>query len=129
VKQASKYWPRSERVAKAAYLLNTDGDEGIDFEQQQEPITGRKPSVAMPEARKRPDPVGVTDVEPKNEQVKQKPAQQGVCSPGEIAFLNNKLKRKDWNVAYACELAGLDARESFDGIGPDEFIALRDVLK
>jgi recombination protein RecT len=31
VKQASKYWPRRDRLDSAVHYLNTDGDQGIEF--------------------------------------------------------------------------------------------------
>ncbi len=127
VKQASKYWPRSERVASAVHLLNTEAGEGLDMQEPQkesEQPVGRKPDVAMPEARKRPAPEGVTDVEPK-----QKPAQSNLCSEGERMFISRKLERKQWSVAYAREIAGLNVSETLDNLTADEFIALKDVLK
>lgn len=126
IKQASKTWPKSAQLDRAIHHLNTEADEGIEFTPQQEPEqpVGRKPDVAMPEARKRPAPEGVTDVEPK-----QKPAQSNLCSEGERMFITRKLERKQWSVAYAREIAGLDVSETLDNLTADEFIALKDVLK
>jgi len=38
VKQASKMWPKTERLQQAVHYLNTDGGEGIDFEAEKEEL-------------------------------------------------------------------------------------------
>jgi recombination protein RecT len=38
VKQASKYWPKVERMQKAIEMVNTESGEGIDFESEQNQI-------------------------------------------------------------------------------------------
>jgi recombination protein RecT len=37
VKQASKYWPKTDRLDKAIHYLNTDGGEGIELSRPQQP--------------------------------------------------------------------------------------------
>lgn len=37
VKQASKYWPKTDRLDKAIHYLNTDGGEGIEMSRPQPP--------------------------------------------------------------------------------------------
>lgn len=44
VKQASKYWPKTDRLDKAIHYLNTDGGEGIELARPQQP-TGCAPDV------------------------------------------------------------------------------------
>lgn len=39
VKQASKYWPRNERIQRAEHYLNTDGGEGIEFSANEKPVS------------------------------------------------------------------------------------------
>lgn len=34
VKRASKMWPKTDRLDEAVHYLNTDGDQGIDFQQE-----------------------------------------------------------------------------------------------
>lgn len=48
VKQAYKYWPKTDQLDNAIHYLNTDGGEGITFEQQsvkqeiKKPVIGKK---------------------------------------------------------------------------------------
>lgn len=44
VKQASKYWPRRERLDSAINYLNDPQNEGIDFSKNSEPVLTRKRS-------------------------------------------------------------------------------------
>lgn len=44
VKQAAKYWPRRDRVDTAIHYMNTEGEEGINFEEEQKP-KGRLPKL------------------------------------------------------------------------------------
>lgn len=37
VKRASKMWPKTERLDQAVHYLNTDGDQGIDFDGRAQP--------------------------------------------------------------------------------------------
>lgn len=50
VKQAAKYWPRRDRIDTAIHYLNTDGDEGINFEEEKKPKT-RLPALTEEEAK------------------------------------------------------------------------------
>jgi recombination protein RecT len=50
VKQAAKYWPRRDRVDTAIHYLNTDGDEGINFEEEAKPKK-RLPALTEEEAK------------------------------------------------------------------------------
>lgn len=127
VKQASKYWPQTERLDQAMHYLNTDGDEGIELADA--PPPAGKPEVQMPQAR--PD---VTDVEPRMEKPPAQPPRQDAQTPaalataGEIAYLTRKLQAKGMTVQQAREEARLDAGDSLVGITKDQFISLKDVL-
>lgn len=141
VKQSSKYWPRVERLDRAIHYLNNQAEEGIDFaaeraeQEADSQQTGRKPAVSMPQERQ-PAPAargdtGVTDVP--HRPAAQRPAQQApdaadLATAGEVAWIGKKLKSYNWNMAYACEMAGIDARDSLDGLTKAEFSALKAVL-
>lgn len=45
VKQASKYWPRRDRLDKAIDYINTDGGEGIDFASEQGKVKDITPAT------------------------------------------------------------------------------------
>ena len=45
VKQAYKYWPKTDRLDRAINYLNTDGDEGIEFAKQAEEKLDIKPLI------------------------------------------------------------------------------------
>lgn len=47
VKQAAKYWPRRDRVDTAIHYMNTEGEEGIDFEKEKKT---RLPALSFREA-------------------------------------------------------------------------------
>jgi recombination protein RecT len=50
VKQAYKYWPKTERLEKAIHYLNTDGGEGLD-PIQAAPATAQPPAELLEKAR------------------------------------------------------------------------------
>ncbi len=143
VKRASKYWPKTERLQNAISYMNTQGGEGIELvggttEDQPEPVRG-KPAVAMPQARAEQP---VTDVQPKEqvnerqpEQPKESPQRPervgdaALASPGEIAYLTNKLVKKGMTPAQAREAAGLEPATTLAGLTKDGFIAIKDIVK
>jgi len=140
VKRASKYWPKTERLQNAISYMNTQGGEGIELagDEQPEPPRG-KPTVSMPQARTEQP---VTDVEPKGQVTEREPELQkeepkrperggdmSLASPGEIAYLNNKLTKKGMTIEQAREMAGLDPASTLAGLTKDGFIALKDIVK
>lgn len=50
VKQAAKYWPRRDRIDTAIHYINTEGDEGINFEEEKKTKT-RLPALTEEEAK------------------------------------------------------------------------------
>jgi len=145
IKQASKTWPRTERLDKAIHYLNTDGGEGLEQLAEDAPVQG-KPAVATPQARVAQD---VTDVEaraprqadvgargqapalPETRPLRTEPGDGArlLATVGEIAYIKGRIARSKMTVADARSLAGLDASDSLDGLSKDEFIALRDATK
>jgi phage recombination protein Bet len=90
--------------------------------------TGRKPAVAMPQARTaprlEPDADGVLDVEVKPV----RPQDDTLASVGEIAYIRKKIEAKGLTIADARDGAGLDPYDSLDGLTCDGFLALKDSL-
>lgn len=127
VKQAQKYWPRSERLDRAIHYLNTDGGEGIEFaergEQAQEAPARGKPAVKMPRARSDAD---VTDVEPRQAPAPQ-PTADRPASRGEINWVLGKLKALGETIEGAAGRAGLGLTDASQMTRSD-FVALREVL-
>ncbi len=51
VKQAYKYWPKTERLEQAIHHLNTDGGEGLDAIHKETPPVALVPAELMEEAK------------------------------------------------------------------------------
>jgi recombination protein RecT len=153
LKQASKTWPKTERLDKAIHYLNTDGGEGLEQMADDAPVVQGKPAVTMPKAK--PPVQDVTDVEarsPRQDDVQAKgqgpdrapdakPAnrsalesapnngQKLMATAGEIAYITGRIGRNKMSITAARELAGLDPSDMLQGLTKDEFVALRDVTK
>lgn len=123
IKQAYKYWPKTERLERAVHYLNTVGGEGIELTGGTPPEpTGQKPAVVMPQAKAVP-PQDITDVP-----VKEHPLMpEAPAAPtdgdrnvtaGEGAFINNRLKRLGITYDEARAMAQLAP------VSPDEVMLL-----
>ncbi len=91
-------------------------------------ITGRKPPVNMP-ARKATQATeeAVTDV-PTKPAAAQASGDGTPCTTGEIAYITKKIASRNVAIADVFASAGLQGRESLNGLTKDEFNALKDVL-
>lgn len=88
VKQAYKYWPKTERLQNAIQYLNTDGDEGIILSGQQEapepPAKPRRASEAAQAALPEPEaPVVLPVIVPRAEEAPEPAAQAQTCAPAD----------------------------------------------
>jgi len=119
VKQASKYWPRSEPLDRAIHYLNTRGDEGIELAAPEPEAPRGKPAVSMPRARE-----DVTDVEPRT------PVADRPATKGEATWVVRRLDSMGIDLAQACERAGIaDLTPDVAGMTRAHFVALREVLQ
>ncbi len=153
VKQAYKYWPKTERLEKAIHYLNNEAGEGLaDPAVNGGPTdaiepTGRKPAVAMPQstddAQDAPFRDSTTQAQqPKQEQQPQRPpagapapqrqaapaAPSQACSPGEVKWVMNKLERLGLGIGDGLQKAGIEGRATLDGLNKAEFALLRGAL-
>lgn len=113
VKQASKYWPRSEPLDRAIHYLNNQGGEGIELSPQEPEAPRGKPEVQTPRA------MDVTDVEPKSVD---RPA-----TKGEINWIARRLEDMGINLEDASARAGIGLVDLSQMTRAD-FVALRKVL-
>lgn len=119
VKQASKYWPRCERLAAAEQYMNTIGEEGIDvddlYNQEPEP-----PKVQMPQ----PKAQAVT-IEG-NAEVERDPGKVELATAGEKAHIKGKLTAKNINESEALKACGV---ASLEEMTKTDFKALLSYIK
>jgi recombination protein RecT len=141
VKQASKYWPVTERLDNAVHYLNTDGDEGLEFAPAAEAAPeGRKPEVKMPQSRSA-KPVDIQDVDPRPakpvyEEAKPvaKPAAKPAASNsapatvGEIAWARRKVAALEPSIQAQLEGQGFNISGDLEGLTKGDFERLRKEL-
>jgi recombination protein RecT len=131
VKQASKYWPKNDKLDTAIAYLNGDGGEGIDFTPDTPPTVAQKPAVATPVAKATSAPAAdISDAVVKTPAKQAAPAATtpNAASAGEVAYITKKIAAKGLSIAQAREMAGLDVGDSLAGLTKDGFVALKDVL-
>lgn len=139
VKQASKYWPKVERLDRAISYLNNDGGEGLDFtaapEVQEEPVK----APVMPQRRSAPARNEVTDVAPKPAQAQapssvaanttKTPASttsSELATEGERKWVQASLDRVGIALNDACGQCGVP---NFSALTKDGFVALRTFIR
>lgn len=129
IKQASKYWPKTERLERAVQYLNTVGDEGIELSEPHDHPSVGKPAVTMPTSKKQPPAMGpdhgVSDAEPKPPQAaQQETPTDRPASVGEVKFIKGKLDRMGLGIPQALEAIG-STGDTLEGITLSQFNALK----
>lgn len=141
VKQGSKYWPSdNDRLLNAIHHINTDGDEGLgQLDDGGEEPAGRKPTVAMPQARsaRGAAPADISDADPRPvsdrnqapDATPSKPAAGDTtpATPGEIAWIRNKLAKLS-DSRGVLQKAGIDLGADLAGMTKGQFAAIKRVL-
>ncbi len=124
VKRAYKYWPKTERLAKAIHYVNTENDEGLP-EIENPPLDGAE--IVMPRSRSKSEadtPAAPLENEPpRKEEPTPQASSDDLATPGERAFLTKKLGNR---LREACAAKGI---QNFDALTKDGFTALRDWMK
>lgn len=137
VKQASKYWPKVERLERAVHYLNTDGGEGLEFFDA--PPAEEPKAPVMPQRKSAPAHTGVTDVEPRQAKA-QAPSSVAentteaslntdsgeLATEGERKWVQMNADRAGIDLKDACAQCGV---KNFDVLTKTGFAALRAIIR
>lgn len=101
--------------------LDEDGNDTLPPAQR----TAGKPAVTQPQ---RQSPEATPNAKQPQQKAAAATGENGLATPGEIAYITKKITAAKMSIAQARESAGLDPAEALDGLTKDGFVALKDAL-
>lgn len=137
IKQASKTWPRTDRLDAVVHYANTVNDEGLadDELSNSDEVAGRKPEVSMPQPRgARAAAPDVTDADPRPaRQPSAQPAKPAgsdatLATEGELNWARRKVDALQPTRKAELEGQGYNISGNLAGLTKGQFAALRKEL-